>query len=567
MLIMKFSKWFIIFLVHLALLSGSERVFAQSLPVGTPALEDAYRRAQLLGQIDSTISFMARPFFPEASLKLKNGFDPYNTLNNRGDGKSKGGLYFWGQNCAVKLLPIIWQQQFNTHHPYSLNDGEMIPARGYQTMFSAGMFVKLGPLSLQLRPEYVYAQNQAFDGYSEKQSDRSWAAYYNFLDRIDLPERFGEKAYNRLFWGQSSLRLTIGPVSFGLSNENLWWGPGMRNSILMSNTSGGFVHYTLNTVRPIRTPIGSFEAQIIAGRLDGSGFFPPDTNRTYNGWKLYRPKRDDWRYLNGMVISYSPKWVPGLFVGITRSFMIYREDMSNFPLISPTNKKNHNGGNEISKGGDQLLSSFVRWVLPKEHAEIYFEYGREDHSYNTRDFLLEPDYARAYIFGFRKIIPLIAQKDQFVQFNLEVTQLEQNRTNTQRESIYFYAHTDIRHGYTNRGQWLGAGIGSGSNMQSFSVTWIKSLKSIGFQLERYVHNNDHHYIEIKDIRANWVDIGIAVLGEWDYKNLLFTAKSEIVRSMNYQHLFNPAPNNPDVFWNPGQDIYNFQVQLGISYRF
>ncbi len=565
---MKFFKWLMINIVLLAQLYISDEVTAQSLPVGTPVLEDAYRRAQLLGQIDSTISFMSRPFYPEASLKLENGFDPDMKLGRGIDSKFTGAYRFLGKWGTVELLPVTWQQQFNTHHPYSLNDGEMIPARGYQSMFSAGVYAKLGPLSIQLRPEYVYAGNRNFDGYSEKQSDVSWAAYYNFLNRIDLPERFGEKAYKRLFWGQSSIRLTVGPVSLGLSNENLWWGPGMRNSLLMSNTSGGFLHYTLNTVKPIRTKIGTFEAQIIAGRLDGSGFLPPDTNRTWynSSVKLYIPKRNDWRYLNGMIISYSPKWVPGLFIGLTRSFMIYHEDMGNFPVISPSNKKNPNGGNEIAQGGDQLLSSFIRWVLPKEHAEIYFEYGREDHSYNFRDFILEPDYARAYIFGFRKLFPLTAHPDQCLQLSLEVTQLEQNRTNTQRESIYFYTHTDIRHGYTNRGQYLGSGIGIGSNMQSVSISWIKSLKMIGLQFERYVHNNDHHYIQIKDIRANWVDIGAALLGEWDYKNLLFTAKTELVRSMNYQHLYNPEPGNT-AFWAPGQDIYNFQVQLGVTYRF
>ncbi|HZK95054.1 MAG TPA: capsule assembly Wzi family protein [Prolixibacteraceae bacterium] len=560
------NKLYFLFLI--GVLSFPIQTRSQSLPVGTPILEDAYRRAQLLGQIDAAISFVSRPFFPEAALQLKNGFDPYNKLDDQKGSEFNNIFTLLGQTGVVKLLPVTWEQQFNTHHPYSLNDGEMIPARGYQSLFSAGIFAKLGPLSIQLRPEYVYAENKQFDGFPEELSDRIWAGYHNFHNRIDLPERFGDKPYNRLSWGQSSIRLTAGPVSVGLSNENLWWGPGMRNSLLMTNTSGGFEHYTLNTVKPIRTPIGSFEAQIIAGRLDGSGFFPADTNRTWNGGKFYQPKRNDWRYLNGMIISYSPKWVPGLFLGITRSFMIYHEDMGTFPVISPSNKKNNNGGTEIPQGGDQLLSSFIRWVLPKEHAEIYFEYGREDHSYNLRDFILEPDYARAYIFGFRKLFPLTAHPDQLIQFNLEVTQLEQNRTNTQRSAIYFYADPDITngHGYTNRGQLLGSGIGPGSDMQSVSISWIKSLKMIGLQFERYVHNNDFHYNDVKNIRGHWVDIGAALIIEWDYKNLLFTAKNELTRSMNYEHFYNPDPLDTD-FWAPSKDIYNFQTKLGISYRF
>jgi hypothetical protein len=49
--------------------------------------------------------------------------------------------------------------------------------------------------------------------------------------------------FNKAFWGQSSIRLTFGPASIGLSNENIWWGPGIRNSLIMSNNAPGFKHH------------------------------------------------------------------------------------------------------------------------------------------------------------------------------------------------------------------------------------------------------------------------------------------------------------------------------------
>ena len=52
----------------------------------------------------------------------------------------------------------------------------------------------------------------------------------------------------------------------------MWWGPGTRNSLIMSNNAPGFLHFTLNTKKPIETFIGSFEGQIISGKLEGSGF-------------------------------------------------------------------------------------------------------------------------------------------------------------------------------------------------------------------------------------------------------------------------------------------------------
>ena len=546
----------------------------QSIPVGTPGLEDFYRRAQLLGQLDSSISFTARPFFPVEALKINNAFDPTQTLDQERKTKFDGAYRFGGKKGFLQILPFTWQQQFNTHHPYSLNDGAMIPAKGYQTMISGGFYAKFGPLSIQLRPEVVYAENKPFKTFVESKSEQALFAYYDFKNIIDFPEYFPGQPYNKVFWGQSSIRLTFGPISAGISSENLWWGPGMRNSLLMTNSAAGFNHFTLNTIKPIRTPIGSFEGQIIGGRLDPSGFFGADTNLVINGSKLYRTKRNDWRYLNGMVLSYQPRWVPGLFFGLTRSFMTYHEDMGNsladyIPIFSALSKKSVYGEGESKVAGDQRISVFSRWLLQKDHAEIYFEYGREDHSYDLRDFLIQPEHTRAYILGLRKLFPINKIRDTYIQVNLELTQLEVNMTNINREAWYvWYAHiAGIWHGYTNQGQMIGAGIGPGSNLQTATITWGKGLKSIGVQLERYVHNNDLFNIAIKDMRAHWVDINIAALGEWNYQNLLFSAKLELIRSLNYEYNYEQVPVDRSQFWIPGRDTYNFQANIGVSYRF
>lgn len=551
------------------------RSLAQSLPVGTPVLEDALRRAQLLGQIDSSISFTSRPLFPVASLKLNSSFDIDGSLESERWNKTDGIFRFAKDRGRIQLLPFTWQQQFNTHHPYSLNDGAMIPARGYQTMISGGLYAQYGPLSIQLRPEYVYAENKNFQGFSKEQSDQVWAEYYNLHNHIDMPERFGETSYKKLFWGQSSLRLTFGTVSFGVSNENLWWGPGVRNSLVMSNSAPGFHHITLNTVKPIRTWIGSFEGQLIGGRLENSGFTPPDTSRTNNGVKLYIPKRDDWRYINAMVLSYQPKWVPGLFLGVTRSFITYYKDMGNsikdfLPVITPLDKKANYGDNESPKPNDQRASIFFRWLWTKAHAELYTEYFREDHAYDLRDMIVEAEHTHAYVFGLRKLFPLNQFKNQFIQFNLELTKLEQTTTNPERTASYVYTHSDgIPQGYTNQGQLLGAGIGPGSNLQSLSVSWVKGLKTVGIEFERFVQNNDFHNAVLKDPRTNWVDLGASAFGEWNYENLLFSIRLELIHSLNYEYNFQPIVGNITKYWasGQGQDVTNFQAHIGVTYRF
>ena len=83
---------------------------------------------------------------------------------------------------------------------------------------------------------------------------------------------------------------------------------------MLSNHASGFKHITFNTIKPIKTLIGDFEWQLISGRLENSGFTPPRTDFEYAGTKIYVPKinqngeTDDWRYLQAIVISYSPKF-------------------------------------------------------------------------------------------------------------------------------------------------------------------------------------------------------------------------------------------------------------------
>ena len=569
---MKIFSWPVTaILVTASLIPG--QVKAQSLPVGTPLLEDYYRRAQLLGQVDSSISFTSRPIFPVSSLKLKNVFDPDGSLENERKTKFDGIFRFFGRSGIIQLLPITWQYEFTTHHPNSLNDGAMIPARGHQTLVSAGIYAKLGPLSVQFRPEAVYAENRSFQGFYKEQPDNVWGGYYETLNHIDLPERFGEKPYKRIFWGQSSVRLNVGPFSLELSNENLWWGPGIRNSLLMSNSAPGFEHLTFNTVKPFKTFIGSFEGQIIGGRLENSGFAPPDTNRTYGGNKLYVPKRNDWRYINGFVFSYQPKWVKGLFLGLTRSFIVYNNDMGNtiidyLPIITPIDKKANYGEGEGTGGGDQRASAFIRWVWLKEHAEIYCEFMREDHAFDARDLFVEPDHTHAYLFGIRKLMPLTSRKDQYIKVDVEVTQLAQTGTNPERPTGSIYLHyAGISQGYTNQGQLLGAGIGPGSNMQTLNISWVKNLKSLGIQIERYVHDYDFYTTMIKDVRANWVDFSTSAIAEWDYKHFLFSAKLDVIRCYNYQWLCRPDASNPPSFWDAGKDVYNYQGKISMTYRF
>ncbi|MDB5090771.1 MAG: hypothetical protein JWR09_4765, partial [Mucilaginibacter sp.] len=462
-----------------------------------------------------------------------------------------------------------WQQQFNSDHPYGWNDGPMIPAKGYQTMLSGGFFVKFGPLSVQLRPEFVYAANPSFNGFGTGHSDSELLNYYSYHNYIDWPERYGTGSYNKAFWGQSSIRLTFGPASIGISNENVWWGPGIRNSLILSNNAPGFKHITINTVRPINTFIGSFEGQVLAGRLDYSNFLPLYATLS-NGKSLFQLKKDDWRYFTGFNINYHPKWIEGFTLGLTRTFDAYHKDVKTFseyvPFFFPYQKQNTNDGDPIPR--DQYTSLYARWLFTRAQAEVYFEYGLNDNSYNSRDFIGSPDHSRAYIFGMRKMLPLSGRADQHILFSAEVTQLSQTPDRIVRQASGWYVHSGVTEGHTNEGQVLGAGTGSGGNLQSMEVSWVSGLKKLGIRFERYEHDVDFQEANFPDINGNsrkWVDFAFALQGEWNYKNLIFNATLEEVKSFNYEWILKDY--TPDQYYIPHNDVYNLHAVLGVTFRF
>lgn len=553
---------------------------AQSLPVGTPVLEDTYRREQLLGQLDSSVSFMIRPVFPQQAFGTDDIFDPdrqfvsdgllsTRALFNSADGKS-----------TIQLLPVNWANQYNTHNPYGWNDGPMIPSAGYETLFSPGIYARWKFLSVQLQPEFVYAQNKNFDGFTQAaDGNTAWHAWYNLYNRVDLPERFGTAAYSKVLPGQSSVRLTFGPVSAGVSTEDLWWGPGIRNSLVMSNNATGFLHLTFNTVRPLRTPIGSFEFQLIAGKLNPSGYSPLAPGQPGNEDSLYRAKPNDWRYLTGSVFTYNPKWVPGLFVGMTRVLQQYHQDMGSrigdyVPLFLPILKQSYvnttTGIDNIDASkGDQIASVFVRWLWPAANAEIYVEYGREDFSYNLKDLLLDPQHSRAYLWGFRKLIRLAA-RDAYLQVSVESTQLAKPADDLlERNSTPdWYANNLITAGYTNDGQVLGAGIGPGSGLQTLDLSWFHGIDRLGLMIERYEHSSDFYYQAFPggEIRRHWVDYSVGLSHDWTSGHFVFTAGLTYIFEMNYEWKFN---EDPFLAYGsqPSFNANNFKASAGVMYRF
>jgi hypothetical protein len=413
----------------------------------------------------------------------------------------------------------------------------MIPAKGFQSIVSPGVYAELGPLAIQLKPEFIYASNSPYE----------------------LTDSFGSKStgeYKNFYWGQSSVRLNAGAVSVGLSNENIWWGPGQYSSLMLSNNAPGFLHFTFNSRKPLKVPIGSFEWQVISGRLEDEKNI--DMPIEIRHMKPYREifgssslYIGDWKYLNGITFSFNPNFFKGMSLGFNRSFSGPSKSVLDPNLDISFFRKYFPIFGELFKskvikpeaaGWNQLATIFFKNIFPTSHAEIYFEYGWNDHSYNERDFIMSPVHSASFLAGAKKSIKL--RNDIWLNFSGEIINMEQAPDYLVRDAGSWYFHSRGT-GYSNYNQMLGAGMGFGSNLQLFSASLNDGYNKIGLLLERVQRDPNTHY-------TRWTDFSYGITGQYQFEKLLLSWRLTGVSSNNYG-------------WKQDADRFNFLGMVGINY--
>lgn len=459
--------------------------------------------------------------------------------------------------------------QYNTTAPFSWNDGPMIPNRGGQVFARYGLLLKKGIVHMQLRPEFVHAESRPVPGFSPAYDDKLWAERYKWFNAIDNPENWN-KPYTALFPGQSFIKIRLKKLSAGVSTENMWWGPGRKNSLLMTNNAPGFPRLFIQTEKPLKSKLGRFEFQFIAGRLTASDQLPPDTGRTYQGNRLYIPKPAlGQRYINGLAVAYQPSFIKGLSIGLGRVIYQYTSERQHtfdgyLPVFGFLFKNKLPG--EDDKKRDQLLSIFIKQAFQDGKTEFYLEFGRNDHAWNLRDLLQNPSHSRAFVAGMTQRFDWSGRK---ALLNLELTDLSRSSQVNLRPTPNWYTHHQVVHGYTHQGQVIGAGIGPGSGMQSATLDIMKNLfDGWGFGIHRIARNKDFFYDAFSgagnQFSRKWVDI--ALEGKWSrsFRKVNVITNIFVIRSLSYQ--YRDLPGNAQATPSVRNDLMNLSLNLTFQYK-
>jgi hypothetical protein len=454
------------------------------------------------------------------------------------------------------LMPQV-RAVHNSAIPYSLNDGALWAGRGWSGEVTAGISGRVGQVRFIAAPSLVHEDNSPFQviPFPQNATPRRsvWAnPFHPIPESIDLPLRFGDEVRQRLDAGQSSLSVEVPYVSFGIANENVWWGPAAQNAIVLSNNAPGFPHAFVQTRTPIQTRVGRFDSQWILGQLRESAFF--DTIST-----------NDTRALSGLVVTWTPPGDDGLTFGFSRIVMSTRDSKA-FPIdatydvfrlvghsIVDTTSRIYTSGNE------QIFSLFGRLVAPRAGLEVYAEWARFEEPNSLRDLMEFPGHSQGYTLGLQWARPLSQQRT--FRLHGEVSYLEPDPSLRVRPVAITYTSHSVPQGFTHRGKTLGAAIGPGASSQWITGDVFAPRWRLGAYLERIRWDNGVLFEPIvPDFKRQDVTLLAGLRGSVSWRGMSLLL--DFAHAARFDYLFQAYALSPGK--TGGIDLINNTVSFTLS---
>lgn len=468
----------------------------------------------------------------------------------------------------LELLDPVGSLIVNSEIPFSINQGPLWAGRGANLMVMAGGRASWRSFELVFAPQFTWSQNLDYQTIASDDTTRSqFASPWHIGDQsADLPLRFGDLPLFQASLGQSSISARTRGVRLGATTENEWWGPGVRNAILISNNAEGFPRLFVETDRPLETGFGSFEGRWILGTLTESPYFD-------------RAEENDLRALNGAIAVYRPPGLENLSLGIGR--VVYSPVTSSGATLAhgldvvtwlrnqvlPPDSTIADEGrldDLLAQAGEpydheQITSLFGRWILPEDGLELYFEWARLALPTSPMDLLVEPNHSQGFTLGFQWARPTAGEA--FFRLQGETTYLEESSTFNNRPVPSFYVSRAIPQGYTHQGRVVGAAVGPGGSSQWLAGDYLAEGWHFGGMLGRIRWDNDVYYRgeERREVGHD-VTIFAGLRGGGEFHGA--AVQAELIPSYRFNYLFqNPTLEPRGIF---AIDKANLTIQLSVT---
>lgn len=364
---------------------------------------------------------------------------------------------------------------FNDALVTSLADGPVWSGRGTNVLLRGGATWRRGRVAVVLIPEITSSGNRPIEVFTIDDPARStWNNPWRTPEApADLPLRFGTARFSEIRLGQSAMTVDVGSVAVGIGTGNLWWGPGIRNALVLSDNAPGIPRLFVRTPRPLKTPVGAIAGEWFVGGLTESPFF--DTVST-----------NDVRAVSGLALTLAPRGVTGLTVGIARAVVAPVDGAGAIPSHALDVITTWNGDG----ARDQMSSFFGRWMVPGGGVEVYGEYAWQRLPASTREWLTTPNADAGWTAGVQWAVP---RGRTIWRTQVEFTDVAQTRVRPSHRPRDWGTGSATAQGFTQRGRLLGVNTGPGATHGWLAVDRVGTRWSIGGFVARTRWENDAFY--------------------------------------------------------------------------
>ena len=243
-------------------------------------------------------------------------------------------------------------------------------------------------------------------------------------------------------------------LGVGISNSNMWWGPGFHSALSMTNNTTGFKNFMIGTIRELKWKNFGIMSRYTFANLNDEV-----------GWEA--------RYFTSLTMQLTIYSEQLFTFGFSRNYLTGGEEGVNWSredaqkiIFEGVFIKNLQKLDYTIAGHDpwdQTISAWTEIAFPKNKLKIYLELGFNDNRFNMWDFIVQPDHAMASIFGFRKYGLL---NNENIVFGFEYANLIKGRHHIFRATPNWYDRSRYDDfSYDNR-RW---GAHSGSDSDDLTI--------------------------------------------------------------------------------------------------
>ena len=322
----------------------------------------------------STTYFSADPFYLLDYESFQFNNSKYQTLEIRPH------YPFVHQYNETNLFINSWYY-YNDNAPNLENSSNKWVGRGSNFFSSIHLDYVNSYFHFSIEPYIVSSENLYFNNYH---SDPVFLALNDGYKKSDRP-------YVEYGLRESQFIINYNNYGIGFSNTNMWWGPGMHTSINMSNNTSGFPYFFVGTTTEKRCHKFGYNFQYIFSKLNKNITEPYFTGinaslsyysktilsigliRTFLSGGNLTP--DDISITQSMLLP---------FQGFYKRDLVIEEHNDQFPEV------------------DQTASIYLSMLFPESKLKLFFEFGKNDHSWSFYDLIKYPYRASSTLIGFRK---------------------------------------------------------------------------------------------------------------------------------------------------------------------